>query len=211
MLGSEFDAVLDEARAGSSVALGAIYRDLFPSVLAYLRLRAPSEAEDLASEVFLGVATGLARFSGDESGFRAWVFTIARRRAIDAGRRRARRATDVVPAEVFESLPSRDDTAEEATGRLHSTAALELVRRLPASQAEVLLLRVVAGLSVDETAQALGRRPGTVRVTQHRALRRLARLLDRADPASASRGEGPDDDLDHDDPDHDDPDHDDSV
>ena len=75
-----------------------------------------------------------------------------------------------------------DDTAEQALARLQTADALALVRRLPAGQAEVLLLRVVAGLSVDETATALGRRAGAVRVAQHRALRRLAWMLDDSRP-----------------------------
>ncbi|HEY8217494.1 MAG TPA: sigma-70 family RNA polymerase sigma factor [Acidimicrobiia bacterium] len=182
MLGDDYEAILAEARRGSSVALGAIYRDLFPSVLAYLRVRAPADAEDLTSDVFLDVARGITRFAGSEGMFRAWVFTIARRRAIDAARRRARRATDVVPAEVLEGLVGSDDPAREAVEALETADALELVRQLPKGQAEVLLLRVVAGLSTEETARALGRRPGAVRVAQHRAIRRLARMLERPDP-----------------------------
>jgi RNA polymerase sigma-70 factor (ECF subfamily) len=173
-----FEAVLREARAGSAAALGALYRRLYPPVLAYLRARDPAEAEDLASEVFLDVAEGLHRFSGDESGFRGWVFTIARRRSIDAVRRRARRATDPVPAETLTTIPDAADTAAEGIAGLETDAALELVRRLPDKQAEVIMLRVVAGLSVAETATALRTRAGTVRVLQHRALRKLAELLD---------------------------------
>jgi RNA polymerase sigma-70 factor, ECF subfamily len=182
VLGDTYDDILEEARDGSSVALGAIYRDLFPSVLAYLRVRAPADAEDLTSDVFLDVARGLPRFAGDEGKFRGWVFTIARRRAIDAARRRSRRATDVVPADVLEAVVGPDDTEALALARIHTADALALVRRLPTGQAEVLLLRVVAGLSVDETAVALGRRAGAVRVAQHRALRRLARMLEGSRP-----------------------------
>jgi RNA polymerase sigma-70 factor (ECF subfamily) len=173
-----FEAVLREARSGSAAALGALYRRLYPPVLAYLRARDPGEAEDLASEVFLDVAEGLHRFSGDESGFRGWVFTIARRRSVDAMRRRARRSTDPVPAEALSTIADTADTAAEGIAGLETEAALDLVRRLPDRQADVIMLRVVAGLSVAETATALRTRAGTVRVLQHRALRRLAELLD---------------------------------
>ena len=182
MLGDEYHDTLDAARRGSAVALGAIYHDLYPSVLSYLRVRAPADAEDLTSDVFLDVSRGIVGFSGEEHQFHAWVFTIARRRAIDAGRRQSRRATDIVPSEVLEALIGKDDTAQQAIDRIQTADALALVRRLPKGQAEVLLLRVVAGLSVEETATALGRRPGTVRVAQHRALRRLARMLDGTGP-----------------------------
>ncbi len=174
----EFEGVLDEAKRGSAAALGALYRRLYPSVLAYLRARSPGEAEDLASDVFVNVAEALHRFEGDESAFRGWVFTIARRRAIDAGRRRARRATDPVPTDALAEVPDGDDPAAEAAAQLDSASALAVVRRLPDRQADVVMLRVVAGLSVAETAKALRTRPGTVRVLQHRALRRLAELVD---------------------------------
>jgi RNA polymerase sigma-70 factor (ECF subfamily) len=188
MLEPGFESSLREAQAGSAAALGALYRWLFPSVLAYLRARDPGEAEDLTSEVFLDVAEGLHRFSGDESAFRGWVFTIARRRAIDAGRQRARRSTRPVPTESLGEIPDRADTAAEAEARLATNAALDVVRRLPERQADVVMLRVIAGLTVAETAAALRTRPGTVRVLQHRALRRLAELLDEDGTLGGSGG-----------------------
>jgi RNA polymerase sigma-70 factor (ECF subfamily) len=185
-----FDALLREAQGGSAAALGALYRQLFPAVLAYLRARDPNDAEDLTSEVFLNVAEGLQRFTGDESSFRGWVFTIARRRAVDAARRRSRRSTDPVPIESLTQMPDKVDTAAEATARFETDAAAAVVRRLPERQADVVMLRVIAGLSVAETAAALRTRPGTVRVLQHRALRRLAELLDE-DSAGGSTTIGP--------------------
>ncbi len=178
MLGDEFPRILEGARRGDRPALGAIYRELFPGVLAYLRSKAPGEAEDLASDVFVDVARNIAQFDGDEPALRAWVFTIARRRAIDAGRRTARRATDAVPTEALDRIAAEDDPAAEAIEGLDTVAALALVDRLSSRQAEVVRLRVIAGLDVAETAAALGTREGTVRVLQHRALRRLAHLLD---------------------------------
>jgi RNA polymerase sigma-70 factor (ECF subfamily) len=186
-----FDALLTEAQGGSAAALGALYRDLYPSVLAYLRAREPRDAEDLTSEVFVNVAEGLSRFSGDESGFRGWVFTIARRRAVDAARQRGRRSTDPVPTETLDEIADHTDTATTVTDRLGSDAALEIVRRLPERQADVVMLRVIAGLSVAETAAALRTRPGTVRVLQHRALRRLAELLEAESNDDTTHGRGP--------------------
>jgi RNA polymerase sigma-70 factor (ECF subfamily) len=195
VLGPEFDAILDDARGGSRPALGAIYRDLYPGVLAYFRGRVPSEAEDLASEVFLDVAGGLHSFTGDEPGFRGWVFTIARRRGIDATRKATRRATTPVPLDVLSELPDRSDPAAEAVARLGSDDSIALLSHLTQLQADVVLLRVVAGLTVEETATAVGRRPGAVRVLQHRAIRRLAKLLGeqgRQGPGPARRvAEGP--------------------
>ncbi|MBV8986185.1 MAG: sigma-70 family RNA polymerase sigma factor, partial [Acidimicrobiia bacterium] len=78
-LGEQFSDVLNAARTGAPWALERLYREFHPSVLAFLRARAPADAEDLASEVFIAVAEGLVRFEGDEDGFRSWLFTITYR------------------------------------------------------------------------------------------------------------------------------------
>ena len=176
-LDSSFDAVLAAARAGAQWALAELYRDLHPAVLRYLKSQEPGEGEDLASEVWIDVAGALGRFEGQESDFRRWVFTIARRRLIDIRRKRGRRRTDVAGSERFADRPgdAGDDpliiatdrmTVEEATRRLNAV--------LPADQCEVIALRVSGGLDVGQVAEIMGKRPGTVRVLQHRALRRLA-------------------------------------
>lgn len=138
----------------------------------YLRAQLGQDAEDVASETWLSVARGLGTFSGDEDAFRAWVFTIAKRRVVDHLRRRGRRPS--LPADV-EHEPSAEEAALE--GRLGDDAARRIVDLLPPDQAQIVLLRVVAGLPVEEVARLVGRRPGTVRVLQHRALRRLAEKL----------------------------------
>jgi RNA polymerase sigma-70 factor, ECF subfamily len=153
-----------------------LWRTLHPSLLRYLRVRGDHHPEDVAAETWLQVARGLARFEGDVAAFRAWLFTIARNRATDEGRARARRPAQVLMADPHLGVrspaePSAEDLADEnaATER-----ALQLVGTLPPLQAEVVLLRVVAGLDVADVAAILGRPPGTVRVMVHRALRSLA-------------------------------------
>jgi DNA-directed RNA polymerase specialized sigma24 family protein len=89
--GLPFDDVLAAAQAGAGWAFEVLYRDLAPSVTGYLRLHGAAEPDDLASETFLGVFTGLGGFRGDEEALRSWVFTIAHRRLIDDWRRRSRR------------------------------------------------------------------------------------------------------------------------
>src|SRR5690349_24605462 len=89
--GLPFDDVLVAAQTGASWAFEVLYKDLAPSVTAYLRLHGAVEPDDLASETFIGVFTGLAGFSGDEDGLRGWVFTIAHRRLLDDWRKRSRR------------------------------------------------------------------------------------------------------------------------
>ena len=96
---------------------------------------------------------------------------------IDAGRKRQRRRTDPADLATLAQAGFDGDVEEEALGRLGGAAARALVEALPAAQAEVIALRVLADLSVEETARVMGRRPGAVRTLQHRALRRLAAQL----------------------------------
>ena len=171
-----FDGIFAAARLGEEWAVAAIWRDLHPRLLRYLRVAVPGGGvEDLASDVWLEVASGLGRFAGDRQAFLRWTFTICRRRVIDGGRREARRRTDPVPPEVLELHAPKVDG--ELAGRLALDAALAHLSRLPRDQAEVILLRVVVGLDADSVGEILGKRPGTVRVLQHRGLERLAAVL----------------------------------
>jgi RNA polymerase sigma-70 factor, ECF subfamily len=178
--GGDFSTILAAAQEGAEWAIALLYQDLQPRVLRFLRARAGADAEDIASETWLDVARSLRSFAGDEDAFRGWVFTIAHRRLVDHHRRAARRPDidPVVPD--LGSVASGDDTEADALdqGALGDEAARRLVASLPPEQAEIVLLRVVAGLTVDEVATIVGRRPGTVRVLQHRALKRLSKDLD---------------------------------
>jgi RNA polymerase sigma-70 factor (ECF subfamily) len=186
MLGSRFDEVLAGAQCGAEWAMGELWRDLRPAVLRYLRVMAPSAAEDLDSETWLGVARGLRTFEGGENAFRAWVFTIARHRLIDWRRRQAQAPDTSAPPEQLLDRAAADDPAEEALAALATEGALALIATLPAEQAEAVMLRVVAGLDGPTVAKLLGKRPGAVRVLCHRGLRRLAGRLAEHAPA---RGE----------------------
>jgi RNA polymerase sigma-70 factor (ECF subfamily) len=177
-LGEGFDAILEAARAGADWAVAAIYRDLNPAVLRYLRVQDAREAEDIASETWMDVARGLGRFAGDERDLRRWVFTIARRRLIDARRREGRRADRWVTIGFPEPERSGGNVESEALEAISTERALTLLlAALPRDQAEIVLLRVIAGLDTGEVARIVGKRPGTVRVLQHRALARLAARL----------------------------------
>jgi RNA polymerase sigma-70 factor, ECF subfamily len=187
VLGAEFSAVLDQARHGDDAAFARLWRDLQPALLRYFRVAAPSYQDDLASETWLRVSQGLARFDGDEDGFRAWVFTIARHRALDWRRRVARSPASAAPGERLEQRPADDDPAADALDRLTTDVALTLIAQLPADQAEVVMLRAVAGLDVRRVGRIVGKRPGAVRVLAHRGLRRLAELL-ADEPAREGRG-----------------------
>jgi RNA polymerase sigma-70 factor (ECF subfamily) len=174
-IGSEFDSVLAAAQAGAEWAFAVLYRDLNPRLLRYLGARAPSAAEDVAAETWLAVARQLASFSGGEAAFRGWLFTIARRRLIQHWRDTGRRpATPVAPESLVGRAGSDDPEADALSAVSARAAAAAIAAALSPDQADVVLLRVLAGLDVDQVAEILGKRPGTVRVLQHKALRRLA-------------------------------------
>lgn len=167
-----------------------MWHDLHPRLLRFLRGLDPVVAEDVESDAWLVAARDLASFRGDEGQFRAWMFTIARNRLIDSRRREARRPSVAIPPDAFGDYSADDDPAVTAVDVLTADAAVSLVRAcLPSDQAEVILLRVVGGLDVDEVAAIVGKRPGNVRVLQHRGLRRLAERI--PDKAPERRGVTP--------------------
>lgn len=175
---SDFEEAWRAAQEGEEWGFVFLYRLMNPPLLRYLYAHVGGQAEDLASEVWLAVARASASFSGDEAGFRAWLFTIARRRVIQLWRERGRKPSlPVAPHELAE-LAGPGQVTEEAVDKLSAREVAALVTRLlPAAQAEVVLLRVVAGLDVTQVAELLGKRAGTVRVLQHKALRRLATIF----------------------------------
>ena len=169
---------LAAARAGDQAALEALYRDLAPAVLGYLRAQGAKDAEDLASETFVGMVRGLPRFQGDGQAFRSWLFSIAHRRVLDERRALARRPVEVVaPTEVPEEPGG--DVEGEAMASIGTVWAREAISRLTPDQRDVVLLRVLGDLSLDEVGRILGKSVGAVKSLQRRGLVALARNLDR--------------------------------
>jgi RNA polymerase sigma-70 factor, ECF subfamily len=170
--------VVAAAGKGEHWALTELFRAYQPPLLRYLRAQEPGAADDLAGEVWIAVARSPSQFSGDEAGFRGWLFTIARRRLIDHRRRSARQRTEVVSSDRLDTVDEwglGGDPAGAVLDRLGAQGAVDaLVEQLTPDQAEAVLLRVVGGLSVAETARIMQRPAGAVRVLCHRALRQLA-------------------------------------
>ena len=185
--GEVFESVLAAAQAGAEWAFSRLYVDYNPRVERYFAARAPHSAEDLAADTWMGVARRLRSFEGDETQFRSWLFTIAHRRLLDhwtAQNRRSEEPLETVhghrpdgdpPDDRARHLASDEDleqsVLDSATAR---AAAQRIARLLNRDQAEVVLLRLLGGLEVDQVAEILGKRAGTVRVLQHRALKKLA-------------------------------------
>jgi len=176
VIGAAFAATLAQAQDGDDTAFTCIFRDVQPVLVRYLRVIAPGAADDVAGDTWLHVVDGLTGFRGDEAAFRAWLFTIARHRAADRGRWRARHPTVALEESGAADRLTAPDAADVALERIGLRAALAAVAQLPPEQAEIVMLRVVAGLDTSQVAQITGKSPGAVRVAAHRGLRRLASL-----------------------------------
>ena len=188
--GLPFDEVLAAAQAGAAWAFEVLYRDLSPAVTGYLRLHGAAEPDDLASETFIGVFTGLAGFRGDEGRLRAWVFTIAHRRLTDDWRRRSRRPQVTDDAGDL-TVVVGGDAEDDALARVGAETVHRLCGGLPADQRSVLLLRILADLTVEQVAEVLDRSVGSVKALQRRGLRTLRAQLEREDAAEIPHGRAP--------------------
>jgi RNA polymerase sigma-70 factor (ECF subfamily) len=177
VVGEDFAALLAAAQDGSEDAFAALWRDANPALLRYLRVVAPDAAEDIAAETWVQVVRGLGKFTGDEAAWRAWLFTTARRRLLDAARLRKRHPAEPLDEISASEMPRSADAEQLALDNLATEAAVALLSQLPVHQAEAILLRVVAGLDTEVVAEMLGRSPGAIRVAAHRGLKRLQTLL----------------------------------
>jgi RNA polymerase sigma factor (sigma-70 family) len=177
-LGESFEGVIEAARAGGDWAWAALYRNLAPAVLGYLRAQGASEPEDLLGEVFVQVVRGLSRFEGDEAGFRSWVFVIAHHRLLDERRALSRRAEQRAFVEVPDA-PSEQDVCQEALNSVATDRVRRILDRLPPAQREVLLMRILGGLTVEDVARAVGKRVGATKALQRRGLAAVKRELER--------------------------------
>jgi RNA polymerase sigma-70 factor (ECF subfamily) len=173
------DDLCESARRGESWALTEVWHRYSPAVVGYLRGRGVTDAEDMTSEVFLQVFRRIKSFRGDESDLRTFVFSVAHARYVDDRRRLARRGID---AEfVAEDHGSVADSAEtEALHRVATQRAVALIETLSPDQRDVLLMRIVADLSLEETARALVKKVGAIKSLQHRGLAALRPAVEQA-------------------------------
>lgn len=171
-----FPSVLEAAKSGADWAWSALYRDLWGPVAGYLGSRGAADPEDLASEVFLKVARAIHDFDGGEASFRSWVFVIAHRSLIDQRRRSSRRLREtLVPvAADYEGGNVEDD----AIDWLVSKELLAAFDNLTLDQRDVLALRMIGGLTLDQTAQVLDKKVGAVKALQRRALAAVQKILE---------------------------------
>jgi RNA polymerase sigma-70 factor (ECF subfamily) len=177
-LGEQFATVLDGARAGEDWAWARIYDSLAPALAGYLRTRGAPDPDAVCGEVFYHLVRDIGRFDGDEQGFRSWVFVMAHHRLLDDLRRRSRRPETPAGMAEFHSVVEWRDVEGEVVGRTHERELHSVLDELTPAQRDVLLLRFLGELSVEEVAEAIGRRPGAVKGLQRRGLQALRAKLE---------------------------------
>lgn len=177
-LAERLDAVVAEAVAGDRNALREVLEIVRPIVLRYCRARVGNvergglSADDVAQEVCLAAITALPRYRDRGRPFLAFLYGIAAHKVSDAHRAAGRDLA--FPAETVPERWSADGDPERLVLEADSVSRMsQLLEVLPNKQREILILRVVVGLSAAETAAAVGSTTGAVRVAQHRALSRL--------------------------------------
>ncbi|HKE52139.1 MAG TPA: RNA polymerase sigma factor [Actinomycetes bacterium] len=182
---------LRRAQAGDERGFAELWRALQPRLLRYLRIAIGEQAEDVAAETWLQVVRDLPSFRGDGPKFRAWLFVVARNRAVDQARQAGRRLEVSTDNTDLLDTAADSDTALEAMTWLDTERALAKIAALPRDQAEAVALRVIAGLTPRQVGTVLGKRPGAIRIAVMRGLRRLAEQLEqvRGEPDDTAAAE----------------------
>lgn len=187
--GNEREALVSAAVNGDPAAIDEVLRWIRPLVLRYCRTRVGGQertfasADDVAQEVCIAVLTALPGYRDQGRPFLAFVYGIAAHKVADAHRSAARNRTEPVP-DVPDTTDLADGPEAQVMNGEFAGRMARLLESVSDKQREILHLRVVVGLSVEETAEAVGSSPGAVRVAQHRALNRLRELL----TAKSSKG-----------------------
>lgn len=176
----EVAELVERSKHGDAEAFGALYDRYVDLVYRYVyyRVGTAALAEDLVSETFLRALRRIGTFTWQGRDFAAWLVTIARNLVADhykSGRYRLEISTaDLLSAG---DRPDEETPEAEVLDRLGQAQLLDAVRRLGSEQQECIVLRFLQGLSVSETARAMGKKEGAIKALQYRAVRSLARLL----------------------------------
>jgi RNA polymerase sigma-70 factor (ECF subfamily) len=174
--GADLRSLVEAAQASDPDAWEALYRRAYPRLVAYATRRLdPERAQDAVAETMARAVAGIGRFEWNGSGIDGWLFGILRHVVLDAHRARARQ----IRAPHAETQTPDPGPLERVLNDEETTAVRAAFAQLRAADRELLELRVMAGLSSEEVAAVLGKRPGAIRTAQARALQRLRRNLQR--------------------------------
>lgn len=174
-----FDSIVAAAGSGAEWAWARLLEEIDPVLRGYLQRQGASDPDDLAGETWLHVARSIGGFQGGYQDFRSWVFMIAHHRVIDERRRRGRRPEELkAQSSLDRAAPPRRSAEAEALDSFEDDRLEALLEQLSDAQREVVVLRVVAGFGITEIAEIVGKKPGAVQALQHRAFRRLRKILE---------------------------------
>jgi len=172
----DFATVLAAAKAGEGWAFDDLFKVWNRPITAFVRQRGVIDSDDVANEVFLGAFRSIGRFRGGEGEFRSWIFRIARNKIADHHRAAGRRP-ETVPLQVGFMEPTQEHVEADVARLIGDERVAALLSHLTDEQREVLILRTVADLTVDQVASVIGKRRGAVKQLQRRGLRRLEAIL----------------------------------
>lgn len=170
--------IVDRARAGDRGAMDALYDLYLDRIYRYVvvRVKNPSDAEDITAEVFVRVIEALPRFQWQDVPFVSWVFRIAHNQVVSHYRRVQARPTQT-PIDDIDFVDQQAGPERLVEHQLTMEEVAQAAQKLPEQQRRVIELRFGAGLSVRETAQALGKSENNVKVLQFKAIAKLQKLL----------------------------------
>ena len=162
---------------GEKDAFAEIYGILLDPIYRYLywNLYSREDAEDLAEEVFLKCLLNIGGYDPKRGTFKAWVFRIAHNLMVDHQRQRGRRGQEELKDEMEDGAPAVPQSLEEEERARVLRKSLD---GLPSNQRQVIVMKFFADMNNSEVAKALGRSEGAVNAMQHRALRRLGKILE---------------------------------
>ena len=171
-------ALVDLAKEGDAEAFGQLYDHYVSGVFRFIYYRVGSQqlAEDLTSETFVRGLRAIQRFNWQGKDFGAWLTTIARNLVADHFKS-SRARLEIVAETIPEGKATVASPEEEVLALISNEMLFEAVNSLPNEQRDCILMRFIQGLSIAQTAAALGRSEGAIKQLQLRAVRSLAKTM----------------------------------
>ena len=176
----DLEAAVDAARGGDEMAFALLWRENNSRLTKFVQAKTFNsnlDYEEIVSDTWLNVAKDIKKFKGEYSAFTAWVYGIARNRIVDAARKRDRTIRPQADLEEAFWLPSNQNISRDFEADTKVKEVIAAINRLPEAQAEVVMLRVVSDLSVDEVAKIVKKNPNSIRVLAHRGITTLKEFL----------------------------------
>ena len=176
------DALVEKAQVGDSVSLAGLYEHFYGMIFRYVSFKTgdTAESEDITEEVFLRMLESISKYKFKGPPFSSWLFRIAHNLVVDYFRKKSRQKTSPLEDAIGVISASSYDIDRHMDLKLSLKEVNAAMGELTKLQREVISLRFAAGLSVGETAQAMGKKENAVKALQHAAIKKLRSVLQRA-------------------------------